>query len=126
MVDQENPPGVGRVGFEHHFEQPPGGFQLLRVVPELPGGHDLQRQVAGAANLEQRVAGHGIEGLDPAVEQDREPSKFAEVEFAVLLRQHHDGDFRGEQRQETPGQNFEQSLHAVFRFVAKAIKCVRN
>ena len=49
------------------------------------------------------------------------------VKFAVLVfGKQHDDDFRGEQREEKPGQNFEEDFHAVLRFVAKPTRWVRE
>jgi len=95
-------------------------------MPEFPGRHFLERHVAGAANLEQGVARHGVQRLDAAAEQDGQPAKFAGVQFAVPFGQHDHDDFRGKQAEEKPRQDFIEGFHAVFRFEAKRTRCVPN
>src|SRR5207247_127942 len=68
MMNQEDRPRVGYLGFEHHFEQPRRGFELLGMMPELPRRHFFERHVTGAADLQQRVARDRIKWLDAPVE----------------------------------------------------------
>ncbi len=93
-------------GERRNFEQPLRGFQFFGVMPESPRWHLLQRHIAGAADLQQRIARHRVERLDAAVEQDRQSREFAHVKLAVLFRRHHGDDLRAEQRKQQPGQGF--------------------
>ena len=126
MVNQKDRAGVGDLRFEEGFEQPIRGSELGRVMPEFPGGNFFQRHVASAADLEQGVARDGVERLDAAIEQHGQAAKFAGAQFAIPFGQHDDDDFRGEQRDEKPRQDFVESFHAVLRFEAKRIRCVMN
>jgi hypothetical protein len=87
-------------GTRRDLEQPLRCLQLFRVLPEFPRRHLLEREIAGAADLQQCVARHRVERLDAAVEQRRQPREFAHVKFAVLFRRHHGQNFRAEQREE--------------------------
>ena len=71
-MDEKDGPRVGVLRARHHFQQPRGGLELRRVMPEFPGGHLLERHVPRAADLQQGVARHRVEGLDAALEQDRQ------------------------------------------------------
>ena len=126
MMDQEDRAAIRLRRPGHHFEQPFGRFQLFRVMPKLPGGHLLERDVARAADLQEGIAGDGVKRLNATVEQGGQPPELAEMKLAVFLRQHHHRHFRGEQRHQQPGQSFPEPFHAILHFVAKPIKWVRN
>jgi hypothetical protein len=76
VVYAENFPVVGLLGFHQHFKQPFGGGQGLAVV---------QRDGLLGADLEQRVAGDGIERLEPSVHQHGQFAKFTGLK-TVLRR----------------------------------------
>ena len=73
VVDPEDRPGVRGLGFGHDFQEPVHGRE------RAAGG----RNGLLGADLKQGVAGDGVEGLKPAVEQDGQASKLAAGE-AVL------------------------------------------
>ncbi len=76
VVYAENFPVVGLLGFHQHFKQPFAGGHGLAVV---------QRDGLLGADLEERIAGDGIERLEPAVHQHGQFSEFAGLK-TVLRR----------------------------------------
>ncbi len=126
MVNKKDRTGVGDRGPGHHFEEPLGRLQLPGVTPELPRRHFLERHGASAADLQQRVARYGIEGLDPAIKQHRQPSKFVDMIFLILLGQHHRDNLRTEQGNEKPRGDLQQAPHATLRLKAKRSRWVVN
>ena len=93
VVNAEDFPVVGRLGFHHHFEQPVRGGERLRLAAGL-----FINGLLGA-DLEQGIAGDGIEGLEPAVHEDGQFAEFTRMEtgFRRLAqagqgpaRHHHD------------------------------------
>ena len=112
MVDEENGAGVSHLGPEHDFQEPGGGLELFRVVPEFPRGDFFQRQITGGADLEQRVAADRIERLDAAIHQYRQPAELADVELAVFFGRKDSHDFGAKQRDEAPGNELKEEFHA--------------
>ena len=76
------------------------------MMPEFPARDDFERQIPGAAHLEQGVARDGIERLDAAIKKHGQPGKFTNVIRAVLLRQHDLDDLGGKESEKEPGQKF--------------------
>jgi hypothetical protein len=73
----------------------------------------FEGDIAGAANLEQRIARHRLEGLDAPAQQDRQAAKFARVEGGLLPGEHYRDDFGGKKGDPTPGQELEGPFHIL-------------
>ena len=93
VINAENLPVIGGLGFHHHLKQPVGGGERLRLA--------TGRVINGlfGTDLEQRIAGNGIERLEPAVHEDGQLAEVARVKagFGRLAqagqdppRHHHD------------------------------------
>ncbi|MFM1944284.1 MAG: hypothetical protein RI897_3266 [Verrucomicrobiota bacterium] len=76
VVDAEDLSGIGGGGFEEDFEQPiDGGDSLATTL----GVKDTEMEFDGGflftAELEERIPGDGVHGLDAAVEEDGESAE---------------------------------------------------
>ena len=97
VINAENFQVVGRLGFHHRFEQPFHGGQGLRFAVRFDD------DALFGADLEQGIAGDGIERLEPAVHEDGQFAEVARVkaglQFLVQRGQnpprHHDDQNEG-------------------------------
>src|SRR5262249_15042715 len=103
MVNEENRAGIGDFGTSHQLEQPFGGFELFGMVPEFPAWNFLQRDIASAAELEQRVTGDGVEGLDATIEKDWQAPERAGMVLAVFFWLRNHDDVHREDREDQKG-----------------------
>jgi len=84
VIDPEDRPIIGRLGFHHHVGQPFDGrddFGLF--VPAFPR---FQVGRLLLAQLQERVARERVHRLDPAVEHDRNPAELRIGKIRVLRR----------------------------------------
>ena len=126
VMNEEDGASVGNFGTRGEFEEPFRGFEFFGVMPELPCGDYFQGQVAGAADLKERVTSDRIDWLDSAVQQRRQAGELAHMEFAILFRGHDGDDFAREQSDKEPRQDFQKQFHAVLLFQVKPSRWVTN
>src|SRR5690242_16948315 len=126
MMNEEGITGVRHLRMGHELQQPLRRFEFFRVMPKFPTGNDFERKVAGAAYLQERIARYRIERLDASIEKNGKPAEFADMVFAIFLRQQDDDDLAREKRDEKPGDKFVNLFHAFLRFPAKPNKWIPN
>src|SRR5438270_13139775 len=103
-MDKKDGPLIGLLGPEHEFEQPLTRSEFFGMVPEFPGGRCLQtskpirdhfeRNIGGAADLQEGIAGYRIERLNSAIHEHGQSAKFAHMELAVLFGENNCDNFR--------------------------------
>ena len=120
VVNEEDGARVGYFGPRHHFEQPLGGLEFLRVVPELPGRHYFEGNVPGAADLEEAIARDGVEGLNAAVEQHGQAAELTDVVFFFRLGEHDGDDLGSEGATKNQGMSLKRSSCGVLRLTRGA------
>ena len=108
MVNQKNGTSVGHVRFEQNFQQPIGGTEFFGMVPKLPRGDLLERDITGRTDLQEGVASNGVKRLDAAIHKDRQPAKLPRVQLAIFVWLWHEDrdDLGAEEANEKPRDDF--------------------